>query len=188
MSGFNCPWYIAGGWAIDLYLGRERRTHDDLDIAAYRSDQLVLQKHLAGWNLMKFVGPDGAEYLEPWSSGEWLELPVFQIVLELNSEGYPALEVLLNESSGDQWLWRKNLEVRYPISRIGMRSVDGIPYLSPEIVLLYKSRHVVGGSINEETDQHDFNDVRDILDHERRTWLRSTLQTWYPDHPWIVQL
>ena len=27
------PWYVAAGWAIDLFLGGERREHEDLEIA-----------------------------------------------------------------------------------------------------------------------------------------------------------
>ena len=31
------PWAVAGGWAIDLHLGRETRRHDDLEIVVARS-------------------------------------------------------------------------------------------------------------------------------------------------------
>lgn len=27
LSGFNKPWFFAGGWAIDLFIGRETRPH-----------------------------------------------------------------------------------------------------------------------------------------------------------------
>jgi Aminoglycoside-2''-adenylyltransferase len=26
------PWYVIAGWALDLYLGRQTREHDDLEI------------------------------------------------------------------------------------------------------------------------------------------------------------
>ena len=32
-AGVQAPWYVAAGWAIDLFLGRERREHEDLDLA-----------------------------------------------------------------------------------------------------------------------------------------------------------
>jgi len=188
MSGYNKPWYVAGGWALDLYIGRERRPHYDLDIATYREDQLTLQQHFAGHHLQKYTGPDGAEYLETWAPGELLVLPDFQIVLEKNEEGYAAVELLLNESQGDEWIWRKNQEVRYPKAQAGITSSEGIPFLSPEIVLLFKSQHVWGGNVNELKDQRDFAELLDILEFERRTWLKTTLETHYPDHKWISQL
>ena len=39
MRGFDGPWYVAGGWAIDLFLGRSTRAHSDVDIAILRRDR-----------------------------------------------------------------------------------------------------------------------------------------------------
>ncbi len=66
-----------------------------------------------------------------------------------------------------------------------MTSPEGFPFLSPEIVLLYKSGHVLGGNRNEQIDQQDFSDIRDTLEDERRNWLKITLEMHYPGHPWI---
>jgi hypothetical protein len=37
------PWYVAAGWAIDLYLGGDHREHEDLEIAVPndRLDEIV---------------------------------------------------------------------------------------------------------------------------------------------------
>jgi hypothetical protein len=188
MSGYNKPWHVAGGWALDLYVVRERRKHSDLDIATYREDQMVLQEYFADRQLKKYTGPDGAERLETWEPGERLVQPDFEIVLEGCDPDYPRIELLLNESKGDDWIWRKNLDVRYPKSRVGMRSPEGIPFLCPEIVLLYKSRHVLGVDANEHKDQQDFIELKDVLEVERRNWLKATLETHSPGHPWISQL
>jgi hypothetical protein len=192
--GFDRPWFVAGGWAIDLYLGRVRRSHKDVDIAIFREDQLALQHHLASWDLLKIV--DGK--MEPWLRGERLDLPIMQVVLKLGSDGYAELEVLLNESTGDLWYRRNRPEVTRPKKLIGMRSEQGIPFLAPEIVLLYKSKHLHSryaanphhdhyqeGKINDEA---DFQTVRETLDEERRAWLRSAIETCYPGHPWVEQL
>lgn len=188
MRSYKKPWYVAAGWALDLYLDHQRRDHADLDIATYREDQLDLQKHLSAYKLGKFTGPDGAERLEPWAPGELLIYPDFEIVAEENESGFPALEFLLNESEGNEWIWRKNREVRSPKSQVGMLSAEGIPFLGPEIVLLFKSQHITGGAVNEQKDQADFDEIRDTLEFERRSWLKTTLETHYPDHPWIASL
>jgi hypothetical protein len=36
MRGFAAPWWVAGGWALDLWLGRRTRDHEDLDVAVLR--------------------------------------------------------------------------------------------------------------------------------------------------------
>jgi hypothetical protein len=187
MSGFDRPWFVAGGWAIDLFLGRIRRQHKDLDFTIFRRNQLALQKHLAGFDLKKIVGPDGGEYADPWHQGEWLELPIHQIWIELGPDGWPTLEALLSETEDDEWWWRKNPQVRRPLSLFGKISPIGVPYLSPEIVLLHKSRHMLDAN-PPRNDQVDFDDTVDLLDLDGRTWLRNTLETYYPGHPWIPRL
>ena len=56
MRGFEPDWFIAGGWAIDLFLQKETRPHDDIEIAIFRHDQFALQNYLQNWNLKKVVG------------------------------------------------------------------------------------------------------------------------------------
>lgn len=46
MTGFEGKWCIAGGWAIDLYLGKEIRTHGDIEILVFREDQKILKNYL----------------------------------------------------------------------------------------------------------------------------------------------
>jgi hypothetical protein len=36
LASVEAPWYIAAGWAIDLFLGGSYRDHDDLEIAVPR--------------------------------------------------------------------------------------------------------------------------------------------------------
>lgn len=188
MEGFDHPWFFAGGWALDLFLGRVRRPHRDIDLTIFRRDQLAFQKHFSRWALQKIVGPDGGEYPKPWPEGEWLELPVFQVFMKVGGDGLAELEVLFSETEGDEWWWRKNPQVRRPLSLFGMRTPDGLPYLSPEIVLTHKSRHVQPGHFNEDKDRRDFEEVLRALEIERRDWLKNMLQTWHPGHPWIEQL
>ena len=36
LAGVKAPWYVAAGWALDLFLGDKRRHHDDLEVAVPR--------------------------------------------------------------------------------------------------------------------------------------------------------
>src|SRR4029078_7200191 len=44
-------WWIPGGWALDLWLGRTTRDHADLDIATLRRSQRMFWDRLADWDL-----------------------------------------------------------------------------------------------------------------------------------------
>lgn len=47
-SALTVPWWIAGGWAIDLYIGTQTREHDDIDVQILRRDQQAVRAILHG--------------------------------------------------------------------------------------------------------------------------------------------
>ena len=51
LRGLAAPWWIAGGWSLDLFLGVELRPHKDLDVAVLRRDQARLLEALPDWEL-----------------------------------------------------------------------------------------------------------------------------------------
>ena len=71
---FDGQWGIAGGWAIDLFIGKETRPHSDVEVAIFREDQHLLKQTLPDWSFEKAVKGE----LISWKE-EWLELPVHEI-------------------------------------------------------------------------------------------------------------
>jgi hypothetical protein len=69
-----------------------------------------------------------------------------------------------------------------PLSTIGLRTVDGIPYLAPEIQLLYKAKEP------RSKDEADFASTLPYLNRESRQWLVQALTVVHPNHPWLVLL
>ena len=174
MSGFGRPWGIAGGWAIDLFLGRQTRPHADIDVAVLRDDQRRLRAHLAGAARIEKV----VEHrLDAWAPDETLELPIHEVHV-CWPDGH-QLEFLLNERDGDadEWLFRRDARVRRAMDA-AFGSRDGVPYLAPEIVLLYKSKSPRA------TDEADFAAVVPRLSDEQRGWLREALRVTMPDYVW----
>ena len=83
MRGFPHPWWIAGGWAIDLFIGRVTREHADVEIGAFRHTQLDLRRHLGR---AKFEFAHEGVWHE-WEKDKHLADDVFQ-VRALN-DGFP---------------------------------------------------------------------------------------------------
>jgi hypothetical protein len=54
MNSFAGDYWIAGGWAVDLHLGRQTRHHKDIEIAIDRVDQNLLT-HLPDLMRIEFV-------------------------------------------------------------------------------------------------------------------------------------
>lgn len=176
MSGFPAPWGFAGGWALDLFLGRLTRPHADVDLALFRADQELVRGHLAGWRFQKVARAEFAN----WRAGEWLSPPVHEIHAR-SPDGF-AVELLLNEREGGEWVFRRDPRVRCPAAGWIVRSPSGLPVLSPAVVLLYKAKQP------RETDLLDFRSVRENLGAQWRTWLRAALSAVHPGHPWITEL
>jgi len=57
LAGLTCPWWIAGGWALDLFMGRESRPHQDLDVGILRRDLPRVIEALPEWEF--FAARDG---------------------------------------------------------------------------------------------------------------------------------
>lgn len=176
MAGFDKPWFIAGGWAIDLFIGRETREHHDIEIAIFRKDQLHVKDYLKSWEFKKVA--DGK--YESWD-GDFLELPIHEIHAK-NPRNGVCLEVLLNEADKDAWLFRRNPAINYPLGYAGGVTEEGIPYLKPEIVLLYKAKNTRG------KDEQDFLTVKGYLDPSQKKWLKEAIQVHVPGHPWLEEL
>jgi hypothetical protein len=45
---FMAPWWVSGGYAIELAVGRSYREHGDVDISVLRRDHLEIRSLLAG--------------------------------------------------------------------------------------------------------------------------------------------
>jgi hypothetical protein len=175
MLRYPKPWWIAGGWAIDLFLGGHHRTHHDVDVAVLRRDQGDLHHYLTGWSMTTIR--NGASF--PWLTGEYLVLPVHEIHA---THGNERLELLFNEAEHDRWLFRRNTAISLPLHRLGCQSASGIPYICPEVVLLYKAK------TPRQIDCEDFERTLPHLESARRSWLAGALRVCHPEHPWIDRL
>ena len=121
------PWWIAGGWAIDLFVGRQSRPHADTDVLIRRGDQLIVQNHLAEWVLHKTQQPG----LKPWPKGEFLERPIDDIWCRRDPESPWCLQLMLLDTDGDDWVFKRDPDIRGPLSEIGRRTPSGIPLPFP---------------------------------------------------------
>src|SRR5205823_6787653 len=135
--GLDRPWFICGGWAIDLFLNRVTRAHKDVDIAIRRDDQLAFQAYLfsRNWTLQKAV--TGARV--HWWPGEFITLPTHAIWCKHATFQPGFFELLCNEIDDDTFRFRRDKAITQSRSRMWQLTPSGLPILAPEIVLLYKA-------------------------------------------------
>jgi hypothetical protein len=181
LSASSAPWWIAGGYAIDAFLDRhDRRPHEDVDVGLFARDQQAIRACLAGWDL-HCADPPGT--LRSWLPGEHLIEPIHDVWGREDTAGPWRLQLVLNPSDADggMWIYRRDARIRLPLSELVWCS-EGIPYLVPEVQLLFKSRTV------RKKDAQDFEHVLPELDDARRAWLREALSLTTPEHSWLARL
>jgi len=168
LSTWQQQWWVGGGNAIDLYLDKQTREHDDLDIVILRRDSDSIRELLNGWDL--WIGL-GEGKLEDQALNIFDKITQDQAVLwcRPSSKDEWAFELLFTPSDGEYWIFKRDDRIRLPIESIGLVSQKGIPYLRPEIVLLFKAKSPQGKN------QADFDVVRPSLDLDARLWLKYAL-------------
>src|ERR1035437_283407 len=92
LKDLDCKWQFAGGFAIDLFLGKETRPHGDIDVLIQRNDQIVLQHCLSDWDLW-VADPPGT--LRFWNKNEFLEKGIQDIFIRKTSEDALRLQIML---------------------------------------------------------------------------------------------
>lgn len=81
---------------------------------------------------------------------------------------------------GKNWICSSDRHIHRPYDDAVTHTADGIPYLRPELVLLYKGLHT------RPKDQVDFEATAPLLSADDRTWLAGALAfARGDDHPWI---
>lgn len=172
-------WGIAGGYAIEQFLGAPIREHDDIDLVVYREDQREVQEWLNGWQLFA-ADPPGT--LRPWNVGERLPFGIHDIWgYRVGADAW-ELQLMLLEADGDEWFSRRDARVRGARKDLLVRYGD-LPCVRIDVQLMYKARG------NRPKDQIDFQASLPLLTPEARAWLRQALRFEYAGgHPWLAAL
>lgn len=175
LDGWDAPWAVAAGWAVDLFLGRETRGHGDLEIAVPADRFPEIRDRLpecdffvVGSGNITALRPDEQptdEHHQTWA-------------LERASRRW-RLDVFREPADGDSWVCRRDRSIRRPYAEVRELSADGIPYLVLEIVLLFKAKGA------RPKDEADLARVLPLLAEPRRRWLASALARVHPGHPWL---
>jgi hypothetical protein len=173
----DASWWITGGWAIDLFLERER-VHHDLDVAMLAREQDEVRAHLAAWDL--HVAHDGV--LTPWPAGQ--RLPFDRTTAWARPVRYLPwqLALVFEAAEGDECVDAPDDRVRLPLLALGLETPDGLPYVRPEVVLLYRAPR------SAPDDDADFRALVDRLSPVGRSWLQGALSTAHPGHRWLKQI
>lgn len=187
LTALPIPWWIGGGWAVDLAVGRSTRPHRDLDVVVLRPHAAVMLAHLAeGWHPYTTGRPTGSG-LERWSVDH-------DVGTEVGSDSawiaHPdgtrwAFELAFMDIDQGRWILRGNPGVGGPVTEMGWATDDGILVIRPEIALLFKALRAE----SRPEDDQDLAVALPLLSHRQRSWLGGAVESCCgPGHRWLPGL
>lgn len=205
MRQIGVDYAVCGGHAIDLFLGQKTRPHKDLDVAALWEDRDRIVGYMLqlGWHVFE---PYGRRYLHQIRSvadqkkcknNIWCIAPenghyTFRwrgkdrfVVSQDDAEQsrFDFVEFLFSEREGGCLLYARNPAIRMETDR-AVQTAGGIPYLSPAMVLLYKST-----AFQNPDYRLDFQHTLPHFQPEELLWLKAALDTEYQgSHEWAAEI
>lgn len=203
LSRGNFEYAICGGYAVDLFLNRNVRRHSDIDVSAYwrDRDQIIVFMQSWGFRVYEMCGGGIAHHITDLHDQIKAKRNIFcfkdecdlvklspteakgMYRIEFDHRGQTKLdfiEFLFNNRTEDSFLYARNENIYFPLNQ-AILNRDGIPYLAPEPVLLYKSTDT-----QREENQRDFDATMDHMSDEQKDRLFAALKTIYPSgHKWL---
>jgi hypothetical protein len=177
MCDLGLWWAMAGGWAIDVWLGEQTRAHHDVEVVVCRHDQTALRAGLSRTHDVRCLDPPGSGW-RAWE-GRPLDPPAFQLQAKSPETTF---DIFLETVRDGVWRFRRDERVDRPLAEITTLSDTGIPVVRPEVQLLYMAKST------EEKNEHDFVVTRPRLDDDAVRWLARSLAMAHPGHRWLEVL
>lgn len=119
-----------------------------------------------------------------WAEGEFLQ-KTKDVWVRKDHHSPWAFQIMLIDMEKGDWVYGREPSIRRAKDDIYLHTSSGIPYLKPEIQLLYKG----GSSQVREKDKTDFQMMLPYLTLEEKDWLRKALVRQFSNgHSWLRYL
>ena len=146
--------------------------HDDVDVSVLRQEAKLLYRLLRGWDVHVAAGGQ----LTPWDGRELVAVRGETTLWCRRTPTAPwCLDLTIGDGDANRWVYRRTPTLTAPWSDAVRVDGAGVPYLAPELQLLFESKDV------REKDEVDARRVIPALSQLQHAWLARALP---PAHPW----
>lgn len=174
LKGTSDIWYVAGGWALDLWHGAQTREHEDLEfvvlpesVPAFRDilrDLDFFTAHAGHLAYLPIGSAPPAEVAQLWG-------------MDASARCW-RVDMMIERGTPQSWVYKRDPAIRAPRAEMVRRSATGLPYLAPAAVLLFKAKY------RRDKDEVDFRHALPRLARKDRDMLRDWLDLAHPGHAW----
>jgi hypothetical protein len=167
-------WCVVGGWALDLFIGEQTRDHEDLEIAVPQDGFDQVRVALAGYEFFTA----GSGRLWPLDTSDPTFTEHHQTWVRDPATNTWKVDVMREPGRGATWVCRRDTRITRPYADVILHDARAIPYLRPEIVLLFK------GKEPRAKDDRDFARAAPLLVTQDKSWLATSIADAYgSSHP-----
>jgi hypothetical protein len=175
-DGFDRPWWLVGGWAIELFTGAQRE-HEDIDVSMLACDVPALREFVGDrWHLWTNVGGTLRPLTDRWPD---LPAPDCQLWVRRNAASPWVMDMPLSPDVDGLWQSKRLADHVAPLGEVTWVTDDGVRVANPEIVLLHKA------APDRPKDRRDLARALPLLGDDQRTWLRESIASLYAGHAWL---
>lgn len=171
----DIDWILAGGIALEQFVGRSYREHGDIDVLIKREDQHKIYGQIEAERI--FIATRKGK-LSPAEPNQYYDKPIQDIWILDPTQTHWSLQIMLFDLLGERWVYKRNEQINLLLNDIYFEK-DGVKILKPEIQLLYKSKNI------REKDQQDYEKIAPLLADNAMAWLKNSLTTCYGHHTWL---
>lgn len=172
-------WAVAGGYCVELFIGRSYRSHEDVDILVFRDQQRAVQRWLSHWCL---YAADPPGQLRRWIDDEYLPIGVHDIWAHRPDSDAWQFQLMIAEHDGADWFYRNDSSIRGRRADL-IAHYRELPCVRIEIQLFYKSRG------KRTKDEEDFERCLPLLNADQKRALALLISKKFPDgHRWLPRL
>ena len=177
LRGVDVPWAFVGGWALDFFRGSVSREHEDVEIAVPKASFWAIREALPE---LEFVIVGAAR---KWSLSDDVAFAMTHQTWGRDpATGDYVVDVFREPHDGDVWICRRDRSIRMPYAELFQRNAEGLPYVIPEVVLLFKAK------LARAKDEQDLEGVLPLLSASSKAWLRDAMERVHPGHPWSTRI
>lgn len=196
------PFAFCGGYAIELFLNRQVRCHGDIDISAFWEERDTIIKYMQSknWTVYEACGGGVVHLIDDIDNQMRIKRNIFCVkagcsffrvepigdgmfkceIDHVEQTQLDYIEFLFNSCNEKGFIYARNYDIYIALDKAILKN-DNISYLSPELVLLYKSTDITRDGY-----QLDFDSTAPYLSEESKQWLVDALKIMYPNgHIWI---
>ena len=178
-AGFDRPWWLVGGWAVEAFTGA-RREHEDIDVSMLACDVPAFREFVGDrWHLWSITNGAMLPLTDRWPD---LPAPDCQIWVRRDAASPWVMDIPVTPDVDGRWQNKRLLEHVAPLNEVTWVTDDGVRVLNAEIALLFKAR------LERTKDHRDLARALPLLSDRQRAWLHDRVREQWPDHDWLDRL